>query len=140
MLRISEKVHNQLKSRIRIRIRIRIRTKITPDPQHRLQPGLPQAAHLAAQIPGPLAHVLYSIPVTAKHPTGCAPGVMDSWSPGSCSVLYSCYSLASHGLRTWRRGFLVPWFMFYLILICLLFMVLAHSLSFQNLQLKQVTG
>jgi hypothetical protein len=27
-----------------------------------------------------------------------------------------------------------------LILICLLFMVLAHSLSFQNLQLKQVTG
>jgi hypothetical protein len=30
--------------------------------------------------------------------------------------------------------------MFYLILICLLFMVLAHSLSFQNLQLKQVTG
>jgi hypothetical protein len=30
--------------------------------------------------------------------------------------------------------------MFYLILICLLFMVLAYSLSFQNLQLKQVTG
>jgi hypothetical protein len=28
--------------------------------------------------------------------------------------------------------------MFYLILICLLFMVLAHSLYFQNLQLKQV--
>ena len=86
MLIISEKANNKLKSRIRIRIRIRIRTKITPDPQHWLQPGLPQAAN--------------------------------SWSPGSCSVLYSCYSQASHGLRTWRHGFLVPWFMF-----CTLFLL-----------------
>ncbi len=101
-----------------------------------LQPGVPWAAHLATWIPGPLAHVLYSIFFTACCPTGG----MDSWSPGSYSVLYYCYSLASHGLRTWRRGFLVPWLMFYLILICLLFMVLAHTLSFQNLQLKQVTG
>ena len=54
------------------------------------------------------------------------------------SISSACNCLASHGLRTWRRGFLVPWLMFYLILICLLFMVLAHSLYFQNLQLKQV--
>jgi hypothetical protein len=54
------------------------------------------------------------------------------------SISSACNCLASHGLRTWRRGFLVPWLMFYLILICLLFMVLAHSLFFQNLQLKQV--
>ena len=54
------------------------------------------------------------------------------------SISSACNCLASHGLCTWRRGFLVPWLMFYLILICLLFMVLAHSLFFQNLQLKQV--
>jgi hypothetical protein len=46
------------------------------------------------------------------------------------SISSACNCLASHGLRTWL--------MFYLILICLLFMVLAHSLYFQNLQLKQV--
>jgi hypothetical protein len=61
---------------------------------------------------GTLAHVLYSIPVTAWHPR------------------------AVHRVA-WV---LVPWRMFYLILICLLLMVFAHSLYLQILQLKQVLG
>ena len=35
----------------------------------------------------------------------------------AASVSAICNSLAAHGLRSWKRGFLVPWLIYYLILI-----------------------
>jgi len=43
---------------------------------------------------------------------------------GSLSAM--CNSLASHGLRTWRRAFLLPWLLFFLLVLAFLFL---HLLS-----------
>merc|ERR1712233_116961 len=42
---------------------------------------------------------------------------------GSLSAM--CNSLASHGLRTWRRAFLLPWLLFFLLVLAFLFLFLA---------------
>merc|ERR1712181_94656 len=42
---------------------------------------------------------------------------------GSLSAM--CNSLASHGLRTWRRAFLLPWLLFFLLVLAFLFLLLA---------------
>merc|ERR1712024_343280 len=42
---------------------------------------------------------------------------------GSLSAM--CSSLASHGLRTWRRAFLLPWLLFFLLVLAFLFLLLA---------------
>merc|ERR1712158_139705 len=42
---------------------------------------------------------------------------------GSLSAM--CNSLASHGLRTWRRAFLLPWLLFFLLVLAFLFLHLA---------------
>merc|ERR1712215_431382 len=42
---------------------------------------------------------------------------------GSLSAM--CNSLASHGVRTWRRGFLLPWLLFFLLVLAFLFLFLA---------------
>merc|ERR1712001_642566 len=39
---------------------------------------------------------------------------------GSLSAMYN--SLASHGLRTWRRAFLLPWLLFFLLVLLFLFL------------------
>ena len=36
------------------------------------------------------------------------------------------FSLASHGLRTWRRAFLLPWLLFFLLVLAFLFLHLAQ--------------
>jgi hypothetical protein len=46
--------------------------------------------------------------------------------------------LAAHGLRSWRRGFLVPWLMYYLMILGILVMYLARLFYFHALNLKQV--
>jgi len=43
---------------------------------------------------------------------------------GSLSAM--CNSLASHGVRTWRRGFLLPWLLFFLLVLSFLFLHLAQ--------------
>merc|ERR1712209_191233 len=43
---------------------------------------------------------------------------------GSLSAM--CNSLASHGLRTWRRAFLLPWLLFFLLVLAFLFLHLAQ--------------
>merc|ERR1711970_977322 len=43
---------------------------------------------------------------------------------GSLSAM--CNSLASHGVRTWRRGFLLPWLLFFLLVLAFLFLHLAQ--------------
>merc|ERR1712222_221803 len=40
---------------------------------------------------------------------------------GSLSAM--CNSLASHGLRTWRRAFLLPWLLFFLLVLAFLFLL-----------------
>jgi len=47
-------------------------------------------------------------------------------------------SLASHGIRTWRRNFLLPWMSFFLVVLVLLIMHMGHSLYFQRAQWKHV--
>lgn len=49
-----------------------------------------------------------------------------------------CNSLASHGVRTWKRVFLLPWLLFYLMILVLLTMMLAHSLYTNRLHWKHV--
>jgi hypothetical protein len=49
-----------------------------------------------------------------------------------------CNSLAVHGLRSWRRGFLVPWMVYYLIIILLIVMILARSFYFEHINLRQL--
>merc|ERR1712244_181844 len=54
------------------------------------------------------------------------------------SVSALCNSLASHGLRTWRRVFLLPWLVFFLIVLGLLTVHLAHSVYFYRAQWRHV--
>eukprot|EP00092_Neocalanus_flemingeri_P098218 GFUD01125234.1.p1 GENE.GFUD01125234.1~~GFUD01125234.1.p1 ORF type:complete len:237 (-),score=54.46 GFUD01125234.1:202-912(-) len=54
------------------------------------------------------------------------------------SVSALCNSLASHGIRTWRRNFLLPWMLFFLIVLVLLIMHMGHSLYFQRAQWRHI--
>jgi len=47
-------------------------------------------------------------------------------------------SLANYGIRTWRRGFIVPWLAFYLLLFLFLMMRIAESIYAESLQWRQV--
>jgi len=47
-------------------------------------------------------------------------------------------SLASHGVRTWRRNFLLPWLAFFLVVLGMLIMHMAHSLYFEQTQWRHV--
>merc|ERR1719308_555866 len=47
-------------------------------------------------------------------------------------------SLASHGIRTWRRNFLLPWLAFFLVVLGMLIMHMAHSLYFEQTQWRHV--
>merc|ERR1712141_918249 len=53
---------------------------------------------------------------------------------GSLSAM--CNSLASHGLRTWRRAFLLPWLLFFLLVLAFLFLHLAQVFYRYHLNLK----
>merc|ERR1711899_83991 len=53
---------------------------------------------------------------------------------GSLSAM--CNSLASHGLRTWRRAFLLPWLLFFLLVLAFLFLHLAQVFYEHHLRLK----
>merc|ERR1712080_604150 len=44
--------------------------------------------------------------------------------------------LASHGLRTWRRAFLLPWLLFFLLVLAFLFLHLAQVFYHYHLRLK----
>jgi len=54
------------------------------------------------------------------------------------SVSALCNSLASHGIRTWKRSFLLPWMSFFLVVLVLLIMHMGHSLYFQRAQWRHV--
>lgn len=56
----------------------------------------------------------------------------------AASLSAVCNSLAAHGLRSWRRGFLVPWLIYYLCIILLIVMFLARSFYFEHINLRQV--
>jgi len=43
---------------------------------------------------------------------------------------FACNSLAVHGLRTWRRGFLVPWLVLWLFILAVLIFNLCSSIFF----------
>merc|ERR1712055_269403 len=47
-------------------------------------------------------------------------------------------SLASHGVRTWKRNFLLPWLAFFLVVLGMLIMHMAHSLYFEHTQWRHV--
>merc|ERR1712115_581138 len=49
-----------------------------------------------------------------------------------------CNFLASHGLRTWRRGFLLPWLLFFLLVIGLLTMNIIRDLWCHHIQWRHV--
>ena len=49
-----------------------------------------------------------------------------------------CNSLAIHGVRTWRRNFLLPWLVFFLLVLVLLIMYMGQSLYFQHTQWRHV--
>merc|ERR1712061_583779 len=53
---------------------------------------------------------------------------------GSLSAM--CNSLASHGLRTWRRALLLPWLLFFLLVLAFLFLHLAQVFYEHHLRLK----
>merc|ERR1712037_902505 len=53
---------------------------------------------------------------------------------GSLSAM--CNSLASHGLRTWRRAFLLPWLLLFLLVLAFLFLHLAQVFYQYHLRLK----
>merc|ERR1712141_360511 len=55
---------------------------------------------------------------------------------GSLSAM--CNSLASHGLRTWRRSFLLPWLFFFLLVIGLLTMNMIRDLWCHHIQWRHV--
>jgi len=54
------------------------------------------------------------------------------------SVSAVCNFLASHGLRTWRRGFLLPWLFFFLLVIGLLTMNIIRDLWCHHIQWRHV--
>jgi len=47
-------------------------------------------------------------------------------------------SLASHGIRTWKRGLVLPWLIFFLMLFGMLFMHLVHALYFKQARWRHV--
>merc|ERR1712226_1362081 len=53
---------------------------------------------------------------------------------GSLSAM--CNSLASHGLRIWRRAFLLPWLFFFLLVLAFLFLKLSMVLYEHQLRLR----
>merc|ERR1712126_167884 len=53
---------------------------------------------------------------------------------GSLSAM--CNSLVSHGLRTWRRASLLPWLLFFLLVLAFLFLHLAQVFYEHHLRLK----
>jgi len=56
----------------------------------------------------------------------------------AASISALCNSFAAHGLRRWRRSLLMPWLLYYLIVLCLLVMFLARSFYSEHLKLRQV--
>merc|ERR1711997_864838 len=54
------------------------------------------------------------------------------------SVPAVCNFLASHGLRTWRRSFLLPWLFFFLLVIGLLTMNIIRDLWCHHIQWRHV--
>jgi len=77
-------------------------------------------------------------------------GLMDNYYQKASMIMFGgmfgvfaslsalCNSLASHGIRTWRRAFLLPWLFFYLLILVLLTMMLAHSLYTNHLHWRHV--
>merc|ERR1712088_668764 len=49
-----------------------------------------------------------------------------------------CNSLASHGVRTWKRGYLIPWLGFFSMLMVFLLMELGRSLYFDRAEWRHV--
>jgi len=56
----------------------------------------------------------------------------------AASISALCNSFAAHGLRRWRRSLLMPWLLYYLIVLCLMVMFLAQSFYTEHLTLRQV--
>merc|ERR1712154_620588 len=54
------------------------------------------------------------------------------------SVSALCNSLASHGVRTWRRGYLLPWLAFFTMVMVFLLMELGRSLYFDRAEWRHV--
>jgi len=54
------------------------------------------------------------------------------------SVSAICNFFASHGLRTWRRGFLLPWLFFFLLVIGLLTINMVRDLWCHHIQWRHV--
>jgi len=56
----------------------------------------------------------------------------------AASISVTCNSLATHGLKSWKRGFLVPWLLFYLVVLSVMVLGLARSFYYEHLNLRQV--
>jgi len=56
----------------------------------------------------------------------------------AASISATCNSLATHGLKSWKRGFLVPWLLFYLVVLSVMVLGLARSFYYEHLNLRQV--
>jgi len=54
------------------------------------------------------------------------------------SISAVCNSLASHGVRTWKRVFLLPWLLFFSSLLVFLLMLLGYSLYCLRAEWKHV--
>ena len=54
------------------------------------------------------------------------------------SVSAFCNSLATYGVRTWRRNFIIPWLVFFLMVLVLLIMYMVHSLYIERAQWRHV--
>merc|ERR1711981_379779 len=54
------------------------------------------------------------------------------------SVSALCNSLASHGVRTWKRGYLLPWLAFFTMVMVFLLMELGRSLYFDRAEWRHV--
>jgi len=52
------------------------------------------------------------------------------------SLSAMCNSLACHGVRKWKRGFLVPWILFYLLVLGFLTLNLLQALYLQNFHVE----
>merc|ERR1712013_93744 len=52
------------------------------------------------------------------------------------SLSAMCNSLACHGMRKWKRGFLVPWILFYLLVLGFLTLNLLQALHIHNFHVK----
>jgi len=54
------------------------------------------------------------------------------------SVSALCNSLANHGLRTWKRLFLLPWLSFFFIVLVVLTVQLAHNVYFHQTEWRHL--